>query len=371
MENRLRISRTIPESSETENRSINFQIDIMAIARLLISRKRWLFGMVGTVTILAVVTMLMTPNRYTSKAVILPSGKSTGNLSALKAMVGLGAGIGMSEENSSALYPLILSSNLVRDAVIHKTYQFRFKGEPMSMTMGEYMGRTDPDKARKSLSGLTTISADSRSGEIVLQVETEYPELSQAVVQEYLDQLEKFNRFKRRSSATENQHYLSKQLEDARKQLTSAENALEDFRNTNANWSEFSSPEVMTRNTRLMREVEIRNTAYLLLQEQFEMAKLEAQKDIPIVNLLDGPSLPTLKSGPMRTITVLTAMIVSTIIMVVGILAVDIGRQVWQGANRESVARLREDVERSFPRTVRWYERRRENRKGDRVPTGT
>lgn len=330
-----------------------FDIDIPSLALVLFRRRRLIVGVMAAVTLLACAAMLLSPNRYTSRAIILPSGKSPSGLSALKAMVGFGGGMGMSDENSSALFPLILGSHAVRDAVLNASYTYTADGGDTTLTLPEYFGQTDPDKLRLKLAGITSVRADSRTGEIVVAVETEYPEFSQAIVQEYLEQLEAFNLHQRKSSATENVRYLLKQVDDARGQLETAELALQKFRQENANWAEMTSPELITKHQRLLRENEIRSTAYLLLQEQYELAKLEAQKDIPIINLLDRPSLPTVKSGPHRTITVLSAQAVSFVVLMVVIFGMDIGRQIWRGSDPQAVGVLKEDFQRSFPKVSR------------------
>ena len=62
------------------------------------------------------------------------------------------------------------------------------------------------------------------------------------------------------------------------------------------------------------RNIEINSQTYLLLREQYEMARLTAQKDVPIVRILDMPSLPTLKSSPRRTIIIILSGMVAFIL---------------------------------------------------------
>jgi uncharacterized protein involved in exopolysaccharide biosynthesis len=362
MDNRLKMTRTHPETGDglrsrgSSAGDPRYAIDLPAMAGLLLAKRRWIFGIVGTVTVLALVSLMLTPNRYTSRAIILPSGQTGGNLSTLKAMVGLSAGMSTSDENSSALFPLILSSNLVRDAVLSKEYHFSFKSEPMNVTLKDYIGIDDPDRLRRALAGVTSIRNDSRTGEIILAVETTYPELSQAVVQEYLTQLESYNLHKRKSSATENARYLERQVQEAKLALEDAENALETYRSRNAAWVESTSPEILTQTGRLTREVQLRSTAYLLLDEQFELAKLQAQKDIPIVSVLDSPSLPTLKSGPFRAFTLLSVMAISFVLVIFGIVTLDLLKQIARGSAGSSLESLSGEVTAAFPRTTRLYD---------------
>ena len=56
---------------------------------------------------------------------------------------------------------------------------------------------------------------------------------------------------------------------------------------------------------RLTREVEIQNTLFTLLTEQFEQAKLQEARDTPTLLTLDVAVPPIKRSSPKRTITVL------------------------------------------------------------------
>jgi uncharacterized protein involved in exopolysaccharide biosynthesis len=242
----------------------------------------------------------------------------------------------MTDENSSSLFPVVLGSDLVADAVLGREYQFESDGESRRLSLSEYFGVEDRDQLRAALRGITSVSTDARTGELVVSVETEYPELSQAVLSEYIAQLESYHMFKRKSRAGENQRYLDQQLAEARDLLTEAEDRLEAYRKANANWAATSSPTILTYLGRYQREVELRSASYLLLQEQHELAKFEAQKDMPIVRILDRPSLPSQKSGPYRRNLIVLSALVSLGLAVLFVFIADLVRQSIAGANRGS-----------------------------------
>ena len=154
---------------------------------------------------------------------------------------------------------------------------------------------------------ITRISADKKTGVVTLSVETTVPELSQAVAGQYLAQLEDFNRHQRRSQARENADYLNRQMAQTKTELETAEDELQVFRQYNSDWPVSSDAGLVKELSRLQRAVEVKTQTYLYLSREYESAQLEAQKDIPIVSILDKPSLPTVKSGPHRSIIVLLA----------------------------------------------------------------
>jgi capsule polysaccharide export protein KpsE/RkpR len=55
----------------------------------------------------------------------------------------------------------------------------------------------------------------------------------------------------------------------------------------------------------LYREVRVQETVFELLTQQYEMARIEEAKDIPIVSVIDPPGIPEKKSFPPRLIVVL------------------------------------------------------------------
>ena len=55
----------------------------------------------------------------------------------------------------------------------------------------------------------------------------------------------------------------------------------------------------------LYREVQVQETVYNLLTQQDEIARIQEAKDIPVVNVIDAPTIPEKKSFPPRTILTL------------------------------------------------------------------
>jgi hypothetical protein len=88
-----------------------------------------------------------------------------------------------------------------------------------------------------------------------------------------------------------------------------------------------------------------------MLAQQYEMAKLETQKDIPIVRILDAPSLPTMKSGPFRRNMILMWGIVTFILLVMIIIGRHLFQQITSNDQTGDYVALRDEVNTAFPRT--------------------
>jgi capsule polysaccharide export protein KpsE/RkpR len=75
----------------------------------------------------------------------------------------------------------------------------------------------------------------------------------------------------------------------------------------------------------LYREVQVQETVYNLLTQQYEIARIQEAKDVPVVNIIDAPGIPEKKSFPPRTILTL-ALTTGTLIIAAFVL---LGRHHW------------------------------------------
>jgi hypothetical protein len=164
------------------DRDVRIEINLFAVARLLIRKRRFMAAMVFGVIAVTATYLFLQPNLYTSEATILPTGKSTPGVSALKSLVGLAASLPSSDENSSALFPVVLRSNLIVDAILNRQYLFREGAVSRSLNLSEYFSQDNPDRLRKNLRDITTVRSDKQTGEIYVRVETANPGLSRAVL---------------------------------------------------------------------------------------------------------------------------------------------------------------------------------------------
>ena len=61
-------------------------------------------------------------------------------------------------------------------------------------------------------------------------------------------------------------------------------------------------PRLAVRYADLYRRVKVQETVFELLTQQYEMARLEEAKDVPVVHVIDSPGIPERKSFPPRVI---------------------------------------------------------------------
>lgn len=324
----------------------------------MLSHKRLIVGAVVGVMLAAAGVTLLIPNQYTSRATILPSGHSD-RMADLKNLAGLDA-LTLHDENSSQLYPDVLSSRSVRDAVLGRQYTFSFNGNAKTLNLTEYFNEDDPDRLRDELAGITSVAADKKTGVIRISVTTMFPELSQAILGRYLSELESFNLHQRRSAAKDKAEYLSRQVAASEIDLAAAEDSLSAFQSVNRDWETTADPEVYKGLARRKRKVEIAGQTYLFLTQEFEVAKLDARKDVPIVRILDRPSLPTVKSSPRRSLIVAMCGTAAAVIVLLAVIGGEAVRRRAEGPDGASIESLREDLSRSFPKLEQIVSKTRE-----------
>ncbi len=346
-------SRMTLKTGLQENESPRSRLEISPYDLLghFLRHKRLLGAVVLSVMILAAAVTLLMPNRYRAVATILPSD-SNDQMTPLKSLADL-TGMSSVDNGSSELYPVILGSQTIQTGVLAREYSFSHDGRSMTVRLPDYFDLDNPDLLRRRLVAITRVAADRKTGVITLTVETTIPELSQAVASEYLAQLESFNLLQRRSQARENAGYLSRQMAATKEELAAAEDNLQQFRQYNSDWPVSSDAELVKELSRLQREVEVKTQTYLYLSREYEAAQLEAQKDVPIVSILDRPAIPMTKSGPHRTLTVLLAGMAAlvTMLFVLTISYAASGR--LPGSHQEGWQSLRQETATAFPRVTR------------------
>lgn len=304
-----------------------FQLVLMPLLRY----KRMTYTVVSVSLTVTLIYCLLISNWYTSTATILPSGG--GGLSSLSSLaVGSLAELGLgsmmqADENSSTLYPKILKSRYISEKILQQKFNFQYEQNQYSITLYDYLKMENIDKAIEKLNRLVSINVDIQTGLIRLSVMTEYPEFSAAIVHAYLDALNEYNVTNRISKARANKDFIEKRLFEVNAELNTAETKLKEFQNKNRNYLASSDPELRQEHFRYQRDVTIKEAVMVELTKRYEMARVEAARDLPIVQVLDHGSVPIQKTKPKRSIYMLGALFGSLFVSIILSLWFEIARK--------------------------------------------
>ncbi|MDP1678362.1 MAG: Wzz/FepE/Etk N-terminal domain-containing protein [Bacteroidota bacterium] len=278
-------------------------------------KKKFVSWFIVICTAIAVVISLLLPLRYTATATILPESEKA-KLSGIADLASLaGINIGGSEGSLLKLYPAIIrSESILKNVIFAKYFSVEFKDSVNLIQLWEIEEKTSEqnyDKAFKSLSARLDISLDNKTGLLSLQLEDREPQLTADILNRIIIELDLFIRKKRNTSASAQRQFIEIRLAQIKSELSFAENNLKSFRESNR--SIVNSPSLLLGQERLIREVTINNTLYIELKKQYELAKIEEVKNIPIINVLDKAEPPVKKSSPKRAIIVLVVFLFSSI----------------------------------------------------------
>jgi uncharacterized protein involved in exopolysaccharide biosynthesis len=100
------------------------------------------------------------------------------------------------------------------------------------------------------------------------------------------------------SQAGENRRFIEGRLKEVQGDLTHAEEQVRAFRERNLRIG--NSPRLLLEEGRLARALREQEEIYLTLRRQYELAKVQEHRDVPVLNVLDAAVNPTLRSAPRR-----------------------------------------------------------------------
>lgn len=287
----------------TEENTIEKNVDYLEILALLWSkRKKIILITLLTGAIFAGISFLITPT-YLSTATILPE-LDKNKLGPLGDLASL-AGVNISGEVITVkLYPDIIKSETVLKSVIERKYNSKFFKEPVNLyeffEIEEETSRRTLEVTLKYLRKKIEIDLSARTGILTYSIETKDPQVSADIVNAITEELNEFLLTKRTTNAGEQRKWIEQRLREVEQDLQKAENNLKDFRERNRRVSD--SPQLLLEQERLVRDVSIQTAIFTTLKQQYEMAKIEEIKNVPIINVLDEGKAAAKKNNPKRIV---------------------------------------------------------------------
>ena len=295
------------------------QIDYVELISALWKKRKFIGLFTFCVTFFALIIVFVMPDQYKSTAVILPDIAkpklvTPSTIPDLSAM-GLNA---TNEVSLARLYPTMIKSESVLNNVIYRKYKTKKFKDSVDLIQFWEIEENTPEQslevAIKRLRGLLEVNTDIKLNVITLSIETREPQLSADILNNIIQELNDFILTKQTSTASEERKWIEKRLVEVKRDLERAENALKEFREKNRMVS--GSPQLMLEQARLEREVQINSTLYIELKKQYEIARIEEIKSIPVVNVMDYAKPATKKSSPKRGKNTLVALIISLFLAV-------------------------------------------------------
>jgi uncharacterized protein involved in exopolysaccharide biosynthesis len=277
---------------------------------LLWGSRKLIAAITASVTVAAIIISLLLPLYYRSTVVILPE-ISQGKLAALGGLSDLaslaGVNVGGSEASPIKLYPTIVISEAVLKNVIYQKY--RTIAFPDSANLIQIWGLDEEkpllayEKMLKALRDELEVSLETKTSVLTISLLTKEPQLSADILNAIAHELDVYSRTKRTTNASAQRKWIEGRLTEVKADLEHSENALRDFRENNRRVSD--SPQLLLEQERFIREVQINSTLFIELKKQYEIARIEEIKNVPIVNVMDAGRAAARKERPQRSVIVI------------------------------------------------------------------
>jgi len=194
-------------------------------------------------------------------------------------------------------YQTICNSNQFLRKLIARNYEFTKNGDQFEGDLISYFEADDEYNALILLRN--SIDMEFLQGGL-LEISTTMAdaELSASIANEIVIQLIIYNQEQRNSNAKLNLEFIENRLEEVGEELATARENLVDFLGKNRQLSIVNPaqnnpyPVLTVEKEKLEQEVNLKANLYNTLSNQFELAKIEAQKEIPVITVIEYAEPP-------------------------------------------------------------------------------
>jgi capsule polysaccharide export protein KpsE/RkpR len=142
------------------------------------------------------------------------------------------------------------------------------------------------------------IKYDRKTNITSISVTVEDPLAAKQIADSFYDEISFFINKTINDSGKMKQNFLNQRIQSIESELVSNEKILEDFLNKNKSINQ--SPKLLQELTRIQREVTLKETAYLLLKKELEIARIDEVKRTLKLIIIEKPDIPAVKSYPSR-----------------------------------------------------------------------
>jgi len=302
--------------TESEEEIDLLELSLSMIKRTLKHRVLAISVFVLVVAMALAFALLSTPFYKTESKIIYQTsgGVQSSGLGALAALAGVSTSKG--DDPSAYLQDIILSNDMLQSILAEKWKVTKALPDTLTPVDLQTLWKIEPDTTKEDwqikleygmLDALKkgkyiVFLQDKKSGVITLSTEFEDPQVSFDVNNFIYNQLNDILKNKMHFKAAENRKFTEERLSEVKENLKEAEESLRRFRQRNRLRVD---PSEELEDARLQRDVLVNQEIMIQLQKQYELAKIDEARDMPVLDVIDIPMKPIEKSKPKRRIIVL------------------------------------------------------------------
>lgn len=298
-------------------------VDFEAILSAIIIQKKVIFITTFIFVFFGVVfSLLVTPqyNCTTKFSYELPSSsKMIGSLSSLAAMAGLGGA--SSSDNMLMFLDDIINSKDFLEPILDSAWQIDELSDSTAKlheiwdlkpdSTENFFQRTLTLQSLKEIRKHMAFSIDKSSNLMSFTTSFKTPYLSYQINEYVVTKINETLLASTTNKSHLNRIFIEERLGEAKDVLLNSENKLKLFRDRN---HVLTSAFLILEQARLQRELEIEQEIFIQLRKQYELARIEEQKDLPAVTVIDMAYIPVERDFPKRKLIVILTFIIGTFI---------------------------------------------------------
>jgi len=309
----------------------NGDIDIVQIFNLIWQKKFIVVKFASILVSLAMIYLLVKTPLFTSTITMYPAG----DLSQSKAVMGtnlstIAESFGLAGLSSSPNYniPDIVSSIRIKKEIATHHWKTNKESSPQQLIQyweidqpstsplslirslfpaGNIQSNLDDkylDGAVKELEDRISVS-ESGSGLITIHVDMEEPQLAADIANYVAEFVIEFVSKVQKSTSSKNRQFVEQQMKNASNVLKQSEVKMVAFQNQHP--VGLDTPDLKMERLGLQRDIEENQTVYLTLRQQYEISRIDEQREEILINILDE-AIPAVKvSKPKKSIVLLLA----------------------------------------------------------------
>jgi tyrosine-protein kinase Etk/Wzc len=308
------------------------EISLLALVNFVLRYRRLLVAVPAVMVAAVVLYSVLQPRTYSASASFQPQSPdmSRAGLSGLAAQIGVSIPGGPAGE-SPAFYVDLLQTRQILGSTVDTWYAFSVGQDSVTGTLvdlfdvrGSMLPERRENAIRKLRESLTVISR-KEAGIVTLTVEAEGPELARQIATRMLQLVNEFNLHNRQSRAAAERRFVEDRVAMAQSELNSAERRLKVFLERNRQFR--NSPELSFEHERLQRDVVMRQQVYSSLAQAYEQARIDEVRDIPVITIVEQPTLPVRPNGRGTVARSILALLVGSVVGVGIALAREVSRR--------------------------------------------
>ena len=310
------------------------EISLLRILNVLLRRWRVVVFVPLVAAGLTALASLITPPTFTATSAFVPEVRPSARLAGgIADLAGLASQFGVSLGSDGSQSPRFYAQVARSRDILERLLLSRF---PLSAASGSTLdsitllqslgirGRSLPDSLERGITRFRerlTVKVDNPTNIVTLSVEAKDPDLAANAANRLVTYLNDFNAQVRQSQARQKRKFVEQRVGEGERDLKDAEEQLRRFYESNRSWQQ--APQLVFREGRLRRQVEIRENLYMTLRREFETARIEEVNDIPVITVIDLAVPPQRRSWPKRALLVILALVLGSLVAIVWAFATD------------------------------------------------